>query len=138
MSRSRRAPRREMPLSQAEERGLALMGRLWNKYGNEPTRVDGRLFHSKLEAARYAELKALQLGGIIDDLECQPKFPLSVKGIHVCTYIADFRYHDTETGRQIVEDVKGHATEVYKLKRRLMLALHGIDVQEIRRVRGMR
>jgi hypothetical protein len=114
------------------------MRRRWSKFGNEPTRVDGRLFHSKLEAARYAELKALQAGGLITDLECQPKFQLNVAGVHVCTYIADFSYNDAESGRAVVEDVKGHATDVYKLKARLMLAIHGIDVHEVRHVRGMR
>lgn len=108
-----------------------------SKFGNIPTRVDGRLFHSKLEAARYSELKALQAGGLITGLECQPKFSLDVDGIHVCTYIGDFQYYESD-GRLVVEDVKGHATEVYKFKARLMLAVHGIEVQEVRSVRGRR
>jgi len=109
-----------------------------SKFGNIPTRIDGRLFHSKIEAARYSELKALQAGGIITDLECQPKFSLDVDGCHVCTYVGDFKYTDSESGRLVVEDVKGVLTREYQIKAKLMLAIHGIEVQEIRRVRGMR
>jgi len=104
-----------------------------NKYGNVPTRVDGRMFHSKKEAARYLELRALENAGLITELECQPRFRLEVGGVHICNYIADFRYSQTvpETGL-IIEDVKspGTRTREYELKRRLMLAIHGIEILE--------
>jgi hypothetical protein len=45
----------------------------------------------------------------------------------VC-YIADFVYQ--EDGKLVVEDVKGHRTEVYKLKKKLMLWVHGIRIKE--------
>src|SRR5262245_53963283 len=103
-----------------------------NKYGNVPTRVDGRIFHSKKEAARYIELQALQNAGLITDLECQPRFRLEVGGVHVCDYLADFRYMrmDDPEFSQMVEDGKGHRTREYELKRRLMLAIHGIKILE--------
>lgn len=109
-----------------------------SKFGNVPTRLDGRMFHSKLEAARYQELKALQQAGLIRDLECQPKFALVVNGVDCGAYLGDFRYVDCETGQSVTEDTKGVATEVYKLKRRLVRAIHGVDVQEVRSVRGKR
>jgi hypothetical protein len=34
------------------------------------------------------------------------------------------------TGRRITEDVKGARTAVYKLKRALMQAVHGITIRE--------
>lgn len=45
------------------------------------------------------------------------------------TYLADFVY---EKGSQtIVEDVKGMKTDVYKIKRKLMLYFHGIRIKEV-------
>lgn len=46
-------------------------------------------------------------------------------------YIADFVYLDAATGKIVVEDVKGVKTEVYKLKRKLMLFFHGIRIKEV-------
>ena len=100
------------------------------KYGNVPTSINGRSFHSKKEARRYMDLLALQAAGLIRDLETQPKFRLDIGGVHVCSYIADFQYFDVPRGAIVVEDVKGMRTEVYKLKAKLMLAIHGIEVEE--------
>ena len=44
-------------------------------------------------------------------------------------YIADFVYND-DTGALVVEDAKGHSTDVYKIKRRLMAELKGIEIKE--------
>ena len=102
------------------------------KFGNIPTRIDGHLFHSKKEAHRYLELKAMQAGGLIRDLELQPAFDLAVNDVKVCRYIADFRYRDLSTDEVVVEDVKSPATRTreYVLKARLMLAVFGIEVLE--------
>jgi hypothetical protein len=101
------------------------------KYGNAPTRIEGKFFASKKEARRYRELLLLERGGIIADLETQPVFDLDVNGIHIARYIADFRYRDLERGCIVVEDVKGVRTEIYKLKARLLKAIHGIEVEEV-------
>lgn len=47
-----------------------------------------------------------------------------------CCYIADFTYLD-ENNNFIVEDTKGMRTDVYKIKRKLMLYVHGIKIIEI-------
>lgn len=47
-----------------------------------------------------------------------------------CSYIADFTYYD-ENNNFIVEDTKGMRTDVYKIKRKLMLYIHGIKIREI-------
>lgn len=110
-----------------------------SKYNARPTRCrQNVMHHSAMESRRCDELHAMLAGGLITDLEAhpQPRFDLAVNGIHVCHYLADFRYVDG--GRVVVEDVKGHQTAEYKLKARLMLACHGIEVQEVRRVRGRR
>ena len=103
------------------------------KYDAKPTVVDGIRFHSKKEAKRYGELKLLVLAGLIDTLELQPKFPLKVNGILITTYIGDFRYRLKEDGawRSVVEDAKGFRTREYRLKKKLLLALHGIEVREV-------
>ena len=101
------------------------------KYGNIPQRVDGIFFHSKKEARHYKVLKSMQQAGIIRDLETQPKFKLDINGTHICNYFADFKYFDNELDREVIVDVKGVRTQVYKLKKRLMLAIHDIEVEEI-------
>lgn len=103
------------------------------KYNATPTRCfRGQYHHSGMEARRCDELHALAKAGLVHDLEAhpQPKYDLTVNGVHVCDYLADFRY--VEDGREVCEDVKGHRTREYELKRRLMLALHGVEIRETR------
>lgn len=105
-----------------------------SKYRAIPTDVDGVRFASRLEARRYQELRLMEAAGEIRDLECQPRYRLEVNGVKICDYVGDFRYTDAQTGAVVVEDVKGGnatKTPVYRLKRRLMLACHGIEVKEI-------
>lgn len=45
-------------------------------------------------------------------------------------YIADFTYRDSE-GNFIVEDAKGFRTDVYKIKKKLMLWRYGIEIREV-------
>ena len=102
-----------------------------SKYRNRKTEVDNILFDSKAEARRYEELRSLQSGGVITNLEMQVRYPIAVNGVKVCTYIADFVYRDALTGETTVEDVKGMVTHVYRLKSKLMKACHGISVKEV-------
>ena len=101
------------------------------KYRNEPTEVDGHKFDSQAEARRYKDLKRLQEAGEISQLRLQPRYPIVVNGIPVCVYVADFSYIGS-TG-VVVEDVKGMRTAVYRLKAKLMRAVHGITVVEVTR-----
>jgi hypothetical protein len=115
-----------------------------SKYGNVRVQVDGRWFDSKREAARWQELKFRHQAGEIDELETQPQFPLHIMELYrsqapivvktVATYIADFRYRDLRTGEIIVEDVKSPATrekKVYRLKRKIAEAVHGVHIREV-------
>lgn len=104
-----------------------------NKYGNVVTELDGRKFDSKAEAKRYAELKALQRAGRITELICQPEYPITVNGVTVARYLADFEYRTAE-GRLIIEDVKSPATAknpCYRLKRKLVEVIHQITITEV-------
>ena len=60
---------------------------------------------------------------------CPPKFPIEVCGKKICTYIADFMYH--ENGNKIIEDVKGVKTSVYRIKKKLTEAIYDITIKEV-------
>lgn len=103
-----------------------------NKYNAKKTIVDGIKFDSKMEAERYAELKLMQKAGQIVGLEVHPRYPIFIGKHHICVYEADFSYIDP-LAKMIVEDVKGVRTALFILKKKLMLAIHGIEVEEIKR-----
>jgi len=103
-----------------------------SKYRNKKTRVGALVFDSKLEAARYVDLKKLEEGGVISGLQCQVPFKIEVNDSLICKYIADFTYLDCD-GKKIVEDAKGKRTDVYMLKKKMMRAILGIEIQEFRK-----
>ncbi len=98
------------------------------KYRNVPTEVDGIRFASKREARRYGDLKLLERAGEICQLKLQPRYPLAVNGVHVCTYVADFEYRETKTGRYVSEDAKGVRTRDFINKAKLFHAIYGREV----------
>jgi hypothetical protein len=102
-----------------------------SKYGNVPTIVDGIRFDSMLESKRYAELKLLAHAKAITGLQVHPRYPLEVNGQKICIYEADFAYTDSR-GTVHVEDTKGAKTALYSLKKKLMRACHGIEIEEAR------
>jgi len=95
-----------------------------SKYKNQRSKG----FASKKEAKRYQELRMLNLAGKIADLQTQVPFRIEINGVLVCKYIADFTYR--ERAMQIVEDCKGYRTAIYRLKAKLMRAVHGITIRE--------
>lgn len=100
-----------------------------NKYGAVKVELDGYKFDSKKEARRYQELKLLQKAGEIGRVEVHTPWPLEVNGQLICKYVGDFAY---AKGKElIVEDTKGIRTPVYRLKKKLMKAVYGIDIVEI-------
>ena len=96
-----------------------------SKYHSKKVTVDGIQFDSKKEANIYLELKLLEKEGHIKDLKLQHKFELQPgfkkngKTYRPITYIADFVYLDFSSNKNIVIDVKGYKTEVYKLKKKM-------------------
>lgn len=108
------------------------------KYGNTKVEVDGIKYDSKKEAKRAAELEMQQRLGIISNLERQVKFVLQPSfefmghKIREIAYVADFVY--IENGEKVVEDVKSPITRknpIYKLKKKMMMYVHGIEVKEV-------
>jgi hypothetical protein len=105
------------------------------KFNAVRTTVDGITFASKAEARRYQELRLLEKAGQISSLMLQPKYQIVINGVNVCTYIADFSYVEPtgeRTWARRLEDVKGVKTPVYNLKKKLMKAIHNIDILETR------
>jgi hypothetical protein len=102
-----------------------------SKLHNIRTMVDGILFDSLLEARRYGELKIEERAGIITGLEVHKRFSLDVNDIHICEYESDFVY--CRDGRLVVEDTKSNPTitPLYRVKKKLMCAIHGIEIQEV-------
>lgn len=89
-------------------------------------------YDSKKEARRHRELLLLERANKITNLERQVKFELIPKqdGERACTYVADFVYTNVDTGERVVEDTKGFKTEVYRIKKKLMLWVHKIRIIE--------
>jgi Protein of unknown function (DUF1064) len=116
-----------------------------SKYRAIRTEVNGFTFDSRAEARRYQELLALGALGEIRNLELQPKFPIVIRqgffDIPIATYVADFRYEERKPRDPAdwcdvwcdrIEDVKGMPTPVYRLKKKLVEALHAVKIREIR------
>lgn len=99
------------------------------KYRNIPTMIDGIRFASKREAKRYCDLKLLERAGEISGLKLQPRYPLTVNGLHIATYVADFDYVETSSNRLITEDSKGVRTRDFINKAKLFHALYGREIQ---------
>ncbi len=101
------------------------------KYGNKKILADGIRFDSEKEWLRYTQLSLALKSGLIKKLEVHPKFELAVNGEKVCTYVADFAYEVLACSQKVVEDTKGVRTKDYIIKKKLMKAVHGIEVREI-------
>ena len=105
-----------------------------NKYRAKKVKTSDGTFDSQAEYRRWCELKLLEEAGEIEGLQRQVGYALGPPRIEaVGTYKADFVYYAPagETGRLVVEDCKGAPlTELYKLKRALMLACSGVAIFE--------
>lgn len=107
-----------------------------SKYHAKKTVVDGITFDSRKEADRYLVLRGLEEDGSIEDLRRQvryelvPAFDADGKHYRPVFYVADFVYVDKETGKEVVEDVKGVRTDVYKLKSKLFARRYGMSIRE--------
>ena len=99
------------------------------KYGNKTTETNGLMFDSKKEARFFLQL---QQDPSVVSIKTQVRYELIPKqdGERACTYVADFvvEYQSDEV---VVYDVKGARTALYLVKRKLMLWVHGITIQEV-------
>ena len=121
---------------QERENAICFMNEKKSKYLNKRKLINGIVFASQKEANRYLQLKDWQDEGIISNLrtqvkyELQPKYRIGIKPIRSITYIADFVYND-RNGNEIVEDVKGFKTEIYKLKKKMFEYKYQKEIKEV-------
>ncbi len=107
-----------------------------SKFGNKACEVGGQKYRSKREANRHQALMLLAHAGLVENLrrevrfELAPAVKLDGKTKPALRYFADFVYFDKRLGREVVEDCKGHRTDVYRIKRHLMKSVHGVDILE--------
>lgn len=107
-----------------------------SKYRAKKTVVDGITFDSRKEADRYLVLKGMEEDGLIENLRRQvryelvPDFDVDGKHYRPVYYVADFVYMDKEAGKEVVEDVKGMRTDVYRLKSKLFARRYGMSIKE--------
>lgn len=106
-----------------------------SKYGSKKITADGMTFDSRKEYFRWHELSLLEKAGEISQLQRQVRFELipsqKIDGKVVerpVHYVADFVYQ--ENGQTVVEDTKGFKTPEYRIKKKLMLYIHGIRIME--------
>lgn len=97
------------------------------KYRNKIAYADGIKFHSEKERDYWLVLKNRELHDEISELERQVEYALVVHGVLIARYFADFRY--VEKGTRHVVDTKGFRTKEFEIKRKLMKACYGIDVE---------
>lgn len=119
-------------LSAKEARELLGLAPKRSKYGNKRVTVNGRTYASEAEARHCEALILLEQAGKIGGLELQKRFQvLGPKGELVCTYVADAAYWDHEHDRFRVIDVKGVETKEFRLKRKLVKAFLGIEIEVV-------
>lgn len=98
-----------------------------NKYGNKKTLYNEIKFDSIKEEDRYKQLRLLEKANLIKELELQktfelqPSFKYEDKTYRRITYIVDFYYYDNKLHKYVAEDVKGFATDVYKIKKKMFM-----------------
>lgn len=95
--------------------------------------LDGIVFDSRREMQRYAELKLLERGGLIHDLQCHPTFAVRIDGKHFCKFSPDYRYL-TEQGVPVYEDVKSSGTQkdaAYRLRKKAFELFYRVKVTEV-------
>lgn len=123
-----------------------------NKYHAKKKTVDGITFDSTSEANYYEKYRDMEKAGEIQNLRLQVPYELipaiweeydevvhlktKDKVVHrrklkqrAVTYIADFVFD--QDGQTKVIDVKGRKTKEYILKKKMMLALKGIEITEV-------
>lgn len=119
-----------------------------NKYHAKKVEFYGITFDSKKEGLYYLKLKDMERRGEITDLRLQVPYELLPaiyrdEVVHLktkdkvikkliqraVTYVADFVY--VQDGKEVVIDAKGMRLPDYILKKKMMLALKGIEVIEV-------
>ena len=116
-----------------------------SKFRNKTVTVDGIAFDSNKEAEVYKELVKCKESGEIISFEMQKRYELipaqygmiPVKGKltrrcieRAISYLADFVLYYPD-GEVVVLDPKGNKTDVYRIKKKLLLMVWKIKIKEV-------
>lgn len=95
------------------------------KYHNKKIKTEDGTFDSKYEYEEWCRLKLLERSGVIHNLMRQvpyvliPTIRTSAETLKQISYYADFVYE--ENGIVYMVDTKGYETEIFKIKKRLLI-----------------
>jgi hypothetical protein len=116
-----------------------------NKFRNKIVTIDNIVFDSQKEADVYQELKTCKAAGEITSFEMQKRYelipaqyaeiPVNGKLKKRCieraiSYLADFVLYYPD-GEVVVLDPKGNKTDVYRIKKKLMMMVWKIRIKEV-------
>jgi hypothetical protein len=105
-----------------------------SKYNAKKTLFDGVMYDSKAEAQFASILKIAMKATDVNErvilIERQHVYEIVANGKYIAKYISDFRV-TYANGIVKVYDVKGMVTPLYRLKKKLVEAIHGIKIIEV-------
>lgn len=109
-----------------------------SKYRNKSIEIDGIKFHSTKEGKYYSDLKTKKSLGEIKDFKMQVCYEIKINDIHIANYFLDFLVEYLDNTYDYI-DVKGKdkvsnkwiKTDVFKLKKKLVEAIYGINIKMI-------
>ena len=122
-----------MTLAEFNELNKNNKSQVSSKMKAQMIKADGKTYRSKKEYQRHCDLLLLEQAGEISELQDQIPYSLDINGEHICKYYLDFQYRE-KNGEMIYEDVKGrkggNPYYIFSLKKKMMKAIHGIDILE--------
>lgn len=103
---------------------MTYYSRYGSKYGNKRTEYNGKQYMSKFEARTAQELDLKLKAGEFVRIDSQYRIPLYAylpngEKVHIFNYICDFRCERPD-GTYLLVEAKGHVTETYRTKRKLL------------------
>ena len=104
-----------------------------NKFNAQKTLHNGILYDSKKEAEYAAKFEMLKKAGGKDKvakIERQIPFSFDHNGVHICKYILDFKLTMADDRVRYL-DIKGFETREFSIKRKLLKAFYGIELEII-------
>lgn len=102
------------------------------KYRNKRCEMDDIKFDSLRERNYYANLRRMEIAGLIRKLQVHPRYPIIINKHKVCDVVLDFSFECVKSGIVSHVDVKGMDTPVSRLKRKMVEAQYGILVEVVR------
>lgn len=103
-----------------------------NKYNAKKCVIDGCTFDSLREGNYYIFLKRELAAGDIMGLKLHPRYPIAINEKLICNVELDFAFFDNRINKLRYIDVKGFPTNISKLKKKMVEAQYGIEVEWVK------